>query len=584
MTKRQNALLKYLVQKRIKKSQLPESISYEIGKIKFFNFKGIEIENCTISKDDKLFIIIKRIRITISIFNLFFKKRDVITSLKIDSIVLNFKSKSDKIFNNHFGLNKGQHKWKETSLIRIYGKIVDFTFQKNININIYRIDIYWHNRKVSFIDFILNRKEIFLKVEYNSMLLVMQSSINRTKKELSFPCLYFEHKSNVFSFDKMALQIKCGKEKDIHKLFIDIDAESLIINNKLICANTLKVNNIINNINIEFNDFFLNIDEFDVNIDNFAISFNSFYAYGSDNLMKFILGFRIEDDNLDFLRNAFYSKLKNLVFSGGITFVTTFVFVIENPFEQFFEIKTENNTLKIVDWGNLNLFNLNNDFEHLAVKNGIRLKKLFVSKSNPHFIRYNQISKELRNIIIFFEDPNFYDHSGVEPYFIGQALAVNLANHNFRKGASTITMQLIRNLFINEQKNMIRKIEETILALLLENFQNIPKSRILEIYLNIIEFGPNIYGIYEASIYYFNKEPIALSITEIIILTYIIPRPMHFNEALLIKSEQLETNLKKYFGRASSLLLKANIISQEKYDNLESVIYFSNDFGKIVLK
>src|SRR5206468_9824668 len=115
----------------------------------------------------------------------------------------------------------------------------------------------------------------------------------------------------------------------------------------------------------------------------------------------------------------------------------------------------------------------------------------------------HSIPKTLSDLVIICEDPNFYEHKGIDDYAIQLAILHNFKLRKFSRGASTITMQLVRNLFLGHHKNISRKLEEFIIAWLLEKHASLKKERILEIYLNIIEFGYNVYGISEASLYYF---------------------------------------------------------------------------------
>ena len=107
-------------------------------------------------------------------------------------------------------------------------------------------------------------------------------------------------------------------------------------------------------------------------------------------------------------------------------------------------------------------------------------------------------------------------------------------------------MQLIKNALLSQDRTLCRKIEEAILTLLMENYYKVSKRDILEMYLNMIEFAPNVYGIEDASFFYFGKSCTTLSITEIVTLTYVIPRPIFFYKALLQKTEQLSTNLYRH--------------------------------------
>src|SRR5690606_36392064 len=121
--------------------------------------------------------------------------------------------------------------------------------------------------------------------------------------------------------------------------------------------------------------------------------------------------------------------------------------------------------------------------------------------------------------------PYFYEHNGFEEEAFKLSIATNIKEKAFKRGASTISMQLVKNLYLNRNKTMMRKFEEILLVWLMEASKQVPKDRLLEVYLNVIEWGRNVYGIHEAASYYFGKTPSTLNIGESLYLSSIVPRP-----------------------------------------------------------
>ena len=197
------------------------------------------------------------------------------------------------------------------------------------------------------------------------------------------------------------------------------------------------------------------------------------------------------------------------------------------------------------------------------------------------YIYYRNIPKDMINAIICTEDPLFWSHKGIALDFIGLALASNLKEQRIVRGASTISMQLTRNLFLSQSRTLFRKTEESILTLLLENYYKIDKQTILELYINIIELAPGINGLYDASFFYFGKKYIHLTLIEIITLTYIIPRPKHFYEALIIQSSQLETNIYNHIKVYSHSLLYKGLITIGRYQEIGTKVRFTEKFGTL---
>lgn len=136
-----------------------------------------------------------------------------------------------------------------------------------------------------------------------------------------------------------------------------------------------------------------------------------------------------------------------------------------------------------------------------------------------------RISHHLRKAVIVSEDAAFYNHNGIDFYEMKESLKKNFAVMSFSRGFSTITMQLARNLYLSPQKSIKRKFKEIIIALWME--RKLSKNRILEIYLNVIEWGRGIYGAEAATQHYFGKSAASLTPHEAAFLAAIIPGPKH---------------------------------------------------------
>jgi membrane peptidoglycan carboxypeptidase len=120
----------------------------------------------------------------------------------------------------------------------------------------------------------------------------------------------------------------------------------------------------------------------------------------------------------------------------------------------------------------------------------------------------------------------FLSHHGFNRASIRSAIIANLKARRFVRGASTITMQLAKNLFLVRDKTISRKLEEVILTDYLE--QTFSKRELMELYLNVIEFGPAIYGVGAAADYYFGRTPAELNLTECLFLASLLPAPVRY--------------------------------------------------------
>ncbi len=144
---------------------------------------------------------------------------------------------------------------------------------------------------------------------------------------------------------------------------------------------------------------------------------------------------------------------------------------------------------------------------------------------NPNYRPLGMISPYLREALITNEDGGFYRHRGFNTGAIQMAMAANLRAGRFERGAGTITMQLARNLFLGHRRTLSRKGQEVVLAWVLEHLTGLTKDRLLEIYLNIIEWGPGVHGANEAARYYFDRDASDLTLDEALFLTVLVPSP-----------------------------------------------------------
>ncbi len=145
------------------------------------------------------------------------------------------------------------------------------------------------------------------------------------------------------------------------------------------------------------------------------------------------------------------------------------------------------------------------------------------------FVPLHHISPWLIRASMTTEDNSFFTHDGFNRYAIRHSVERNLAAGGYVRGASTISMQLIKNLFLTRKKVMARKIQEAFLVYLMESVVQVPKARMLELYFNIIEFGPGVFGIHDAAVHYFGKRPDQLTLAECAWLVTIVPSPKRYH-------------------------------------------------------
>ncbi len=177
---------------------------------------------------------------------------------------------------------------------------------------------------------------------------------------------------------------------------------------------------------------------------------------------------------------------------------------------------------------------------------------------NRNWTAAGNIPAEMKWAVILAEDANFYKHEGVDVKAIKNAIKHDLEKKSLKRGASTITQQLAKNIYLSREKTITRKIKELYLALRIE--QELTKGRIIELYLNVVEFGPMVYGVGHASRYYFGKPASDLSPRESAFLAAMLPGPrVAYNPY---------RNMDKVLRRSDmilNLLKSSKVLSEEEY-------------------
>jgi monofunctional biosynthetic peptidoglycan transglycosylase len=156
-----------------------------------------------------------------------------------------------------------------------------------------------------------------------------------------------------------------------------------------------------------------------------------------------------------------------------------------------------------------------------AARAGDELKRAY------RWVDYNRISPHLKRAVLVAEDSSFWEHDGIDFQQIKESMEINFERMEFARGASTITQQLAKNLYLTPSKNPVRKLRELLIARRLE--AELSKRRILELYLNVIEWGDGIFGAEAAARRHFHKSAAALSADESAMLAAAIINPRVLN-------------------------------------------------------
>ncbi|KAF2518859.1 glycosyl transferase [Flavobacterium salilacus subsp. salilacus] len=286
-------------------------------------------------------------------------------------------------------------------------------------------------------------------------------------------------------------------------------------------------------------------------------------------------------DFITSLPKGLFSNFEGMEAEGSFSYDLDFVYNKNKPKELVFDSNLKKDGLKITKYGEANLAKLNTAFTYMAIDRGVRQRPIVVGPENPNFTPLDQISPYLQKAVLTSEDPSFFHHRGFITEAFRQSIIKNIQTKKFARGASTISMQLVKNVFLTREKTLSRKLEEILLVYILENNRIAGKERMLEVYFNVIEWGPDVYGIGEASQYYFQKMPAELTLDECLFLASIVPRPKSF-----MWQFNDEGKLKPYAERHNTyirdLMLRRQLITPE--DTLQQEEVYINGPARARLK
>ena len=194
-----------------------------------------------------------------------------------------------------------------------------------------------------------------------------------------------------------------------------------------------------------------------------------------------------------------------------------------------------------------------------------------VCPGTKNYATLSSIAKYMQQAVIASEDARFYVHEGFDIEAIKDSIHTNLENKTYARGGSTITQQLAKNAFLSGKKSLSRKLIEAKLTYNLE--KNFSKSEILEKYLNMVEFGKDIYGVVAAAKFYFNKLPANLTLPESAFLAMLLPNPEKYSVSF--RQKKLSIFARSQMKRILRNMDLAGFISTAKRLDTEALLgYF----------
>ncbi len=192
-----------------------------------------------------------------------------------------------------------------------------------------------------------------------------------------------------------------------------------------------------------------------------------------------------------------------------------------------------------------------------------KMYKVNLCPKSGQYVALKNISPYLSKTIILTEDSSFYDHQGFDWGSIKKNYEENKKVGFYKRGGSTITQQLVKNMFLSGEKSIVRKGLEALITVKVEKV--LKKKEILEKYLNVIEFGNNIYGIKAAAHHYFQKSPADLDIVESAFLAMLLPNPKKY--AASYYKKELTPFASKRINQIVSNMYQYHRINEEEYNS-----------------
>ncbi|GAA4341221.1 biosynthetic peptidoglycan transglycosylase [Mucilaginibacter gynuensis] len=321
---------------------------------------------------------------------------------------------------------------------------------------------------------------------------------------------------------------KVDQEDGETRIYSYWGASNLLINHPGLSVKDIVIPNGSINANIFVGENYLSLDSSSV-IHFKKLTAHPFIKYTLNPVkiyeLKVNTGWHNAQDLFDSFPVGMFESLEGIKVSGKLNYSLNFFMNSKQVDSLKFDSRLDKQDFKIESYGKTDLTKLNSSFVYTPYERGKAMSPHTIGPSNPEFTPLDQISPDLRNAVMTAEDPSFYRHNGFVELAIRNSIVTDFKEKKFKRGGSTISMQLVKNAFLSRNKTLSRKIEEILIVWLIENNRLISKNRMLEVYFNIIEWGNNIYGINEAARFYFGKSPYDLTLGESIFLASIVPNP-----------------------------------------------------------
>jgi hypothetical protein len=518
-----------------------------------------------------------------------------IDNFSIENLTLNFEKSKDK--DNYSFLYRQKNTAKDTSsefeqnyaksARKIFTALFDI-LPSNLKISKFLINFNFSGHEVKVFSNEINvsdeleKNHIFISEDSMVKSWIVESTIEKSRQKISVKIytpssvlvnLPFINKrwGMTLSADTIRFFITSDKfHNDLFKIDGRIAASGLRLFHKRISQDTVKFAYLDISGVFNFGKDFVEIDSATtITSGNFSV--NPYACYKSIPTKQITLSLNkkqfASEQFFESLPEGLFTNFKGIRTSGNLNFHLFFNIDFSLPDSLKFESDLTSHNFKVIKYGETDFRKINNSFEYTAYDKGVAVRSFLVGPENPNFRTISEIPLNLQNAILMSEDGWFYYHKGFLPAAFRESMVTNIKERRFARGGSTITMQLVKNVFLNKNKNISRKVEEAGIVWMIENMHLCSKEKLFEVYMNIIEWGPGIYGANEAAHFYFNKDVSKLTLSECMFLAGIIPSPKGFKYAFN-EDESLRDYMLVYFQKVADKLLEHDMINESEFKNL----------------
>ena len=552
-----NILLNKVLEKISVKLETDYDSNFKVNSATFKGFSGIEMEGISlVPKNADTLLRVKSLNTSVNFFKLLTGEVQLGTLEMKDGFIQLVKNKNGKNFDAFIKKDKKEHAedldndapdYAERAyrLLNMALNLVP-TDMKLENLTL-RLDDMGRKVNLHLNQLTLNEKQLESSIAVSSKNIAQQWKVKgfadpRNKRadlkffatdSSSIAVPYLDERYGLKAgFDSIRLNVE-NIDMDGGELHVDgfASIKNFVVNHPKVAPKDVIINDARFDYRFLFGEDFVSIDSTSsMQLNKIKVKPFAKYSVAEDTIyeLKAKIPKMKAQDFIVSLPGGLFTNFEGMEAEGSFTYSLDFMYNKQKPNALVFDSKLKKDGFKITKYGVANLAKLNSEFTYRAIENGRQQRAVLLSTYNPYYTPISEISPFLKKAVLTSEDPSFYHHSGFINEAFKQSIIKNIKTKKFTRGASTISMQLVKNVFLTREKTLSRKLEEILLTFILENNRIASKERMLEVYFNIIEWGPDVYGIGEAAAYYFDKHPSMLTLDESVFLASIVPSPKNF--------------------------------------------------------